>query len=42
MDKKVLVSVILGTLLLFLWNVISWMALPFHTKTLKTIPESVI
>ena len=42
MKKRTVVSIILGTVLLFLWNVISWMVLPFHSNTLNNIPETAI
>ena len=38
--KKTLITLIIGTLLLFIWNVISWMALPFHSKSLITLPDA--
>lgn len=38
--KKKIITLILGTLILFMWNAISWMALPFHSSSLKNIPES--
>lgn len=31
-----------GAIILFVWNAISWMALPFHNDSLKTIPEAAI
>ena len=40
--KKRTLSIILGTLILFIWNAISWMVLPFHSNTLKNIPESAL
>ncbi|MTI89633.1 MAG: hypothetical protein FH748_16905 [Balneolaceae bacterium] len=40
--KKVVISIISGTLILFIWNAISWMALPFHAQTLNTIPDEAI
>lgn len=40
--KRKLISVFCGTLILFIWNAISWMALPFHGNSLKNIPESAI
>lgn len=38
--KKQIITVLLATLALFIWNAVSWMALPFHSNTLNTIPES--
>jgi lipoprotein signal peptidase len=37
--KRIIFSIIFGTFILFLWNAISWMALPFHSNTLNNIPE---
>lgn len=39
--KKQIITVILATIALFIWNAVSWMALPFHSNTLNTLPESV-
>ncbi|MCG8577419.1 MAG: hypothetical protein MI810_21235 [Flavobacteriales bacterium] len=41
MIKKQAITVIAGTLVLFLWNAISWMVLPLHSNTFKNIPDSV-
>ena len=38
MNKKIILTIVLGTLALFIWNAISWMALPFHTNTLNEMP----
>ncbi|MEM8887213.1 MAG: DUF1761 family protein [Bacteroidota bacterium] len=40
--KRKLISVFLGGLILFIWNAISWMALPFHGDSLKNIPDSAL
>jgi len=40
--KRKLISVFLGGLMLFMWNAISWMALPFHGDSLQNIPDSAI
>ena len=40
--KKTIITLVLGTVILFVWNAISWMALPFHSNALKTIPDAVI
>ncbi len=40
--KKKIISAVLGALILFIWNAISWMALPFHGQSLKSIPEGAI
>ncbi|OJJ23434.1 hypothetical protein BKI52_03475 [marine bacterium AO1-C] len=42
MNKRIIVSILIGTLILFAWNVISWMVLPFHSKTLQTIPKEIV
>jgi hypothetical protein len=39
---KIIVSVIVSTLILFAWYIISWMVLPFHSGLLKNIPEKSI
>ena len=40
--KRKIVSLIAGTLILFVWNALSWMVLPFHSNTLNSIPEHAI
>lgn len=40
--KRKIVSLIAGTLILFIWNAISWMVLPFHSNTLNSIPDNAI
>jgi hypothetical protein len=40
--NKKIVSLIIGSLILFIWNAISWMVLPFHGQSLKSIPEEAI
>jgi len=40
--SKKIISVILGALILFIWSMISWMALPFHENTLTQIPEGTV
>ena len=42
MKRKTIITIVLGTLLLFLWNAVSWMVLPFHSQTLKNMPEGVL
>lgn len=37
--KKFIIASLLGGLVVFMWNSISWTLLPFHAATLKTIPE---
>jgi len=39
---RTIVTIIIGTLLLFIWNAISWMALPFHSQSLNTIPDGAL
>lgn len=41
MNRKI-VSLIIGTLILFIWNALSWMVLPFHSNTLNSIPDNAI
>ena len=38
--KNSILSILIGALLLFMWNAISWMVLPFHANTLNNIPET--
>jgi hypothetical protein len=40
--KRKIVSLIAGTLILFIWNAISWMVFPFHSNTLNSIPDNAI
>lgn len=40
--KKTAISIILGALIIFIWNAISWMALPFHTDSMMNLPEDAI
>ena len=40
--KRKIVCLIAGTLILFVWNAISWLVLPFHSNTLNSIPDNVI
>jgi len=42
MNKRILISLIAGTIILFLWNAASWMVFPFHSNTLKNIPDNAI
>ncbi len=37
--KRIIITAIVGTLILFAWNALSWMVLPFHSNALKNIPE---
>lgn len=38
--KKKSITLLLGTFILFIWNALSWMVLPFHSNALNSIPES--
>jgi len=38
--KRKILTIILGTLIIFIWNAISWTLLPFHSDSLKNIPNS--
>ncbi|SHG71165.1 hypothetical protein [Flagellimonas flava] len=40
--KKTIITLVLGTFLLFIWNAVSWMVLPFHSQTLNSLPENVL
>lgn len=40
--KRKIVSLIVGTLILFIWNALSWMVLPFHSNSLNSIPDNAI
>jgi hypothetical protein len=40
--KRKIISLIIGTLILFIWNAISWMVLPFHSNTLNSIPDNAL
>lgn len=40
--KKKVVAIVLGALILAVWNAISWMGLPFHGASLHNIPESAL
>lgn len=33
--KKILIASIVGALILFMWQALSWMVLPFHTKSMQ-------
>lgn len=36
--KKLVVTVIVSTALITVWNAVSWMVLPFHSSSLKNLP----
>ncbi|MGI9547774.1 MAG: hypothetical protein ACR2MM_11080 [Flavobacteriaceae bacterium] len=40
--KRTIITLILGTLIIFIWNAVSWMALPFHANSMNSIPESAL
>jgi len=40
--KKVIIATIVGALILFVWNAVSWMVLPFHGNALMTVPEQAL
>jgi hypothetical protein len=42
MNKRIIISIVIGTFILFAWNAFSWMVLPFHSNTLNNIPENSI
>ena len=37
--QKIILSAVLGGLTLFVWGFLSWMILPFHTATMKDMPN---
>ena len=39
--RKIL-TILVGSFVLFVWNAISWMALPYHGDMLHTIPDTAI
>lgn len=41
MRVRIILSAILGTLLLFVWNAFSWTLLPFHTGAVNNLPAIV-
>ena len=42
MNKKAIISIVIGTILLYVWGALSWMVLPFHGDSLHQIPEEAI
>ncbi|MEQ9064875.1 MAG: DUF1761 domain-containing protein [Vicingaceae bacterium] len=38
--KRKILTIILGTSIIFVWNALSWTLLPFHSNSLKNIPNS--
>jgi len=40
--RRKIITILAGTLILFLWNAVSWLVLPFHGDSFKSLPaESV-
>lgn len=37
--KKNIAGILIGTVVLFGWGFVSWMVLPWHNSTVKTMPE---
>lgn len=37
--KKMILGMVLGAVVYFAWGAVSWMALPFHNKSMKPLPE---
>lgn len=37
--KKTLLGVFVGALVYFVWGMVSWMVLPWHSHTMKDLPE---
>lgn len=42
MRIKIFLSVLFGTILLFVWNAFSWTALPLHTGAIQSLPPFVL
>jgi len=42
MRIRIFFSVLIGTILLFVWNAISWTALPFHTGSVNNLPAAAL
>ena len=40
--KNYILATVMGAIILFVWNIISWMVLPFHGDMLNTLPESAV
>ncbi len=40
--KRFILSAMVGTLILFAWNMVSWLVLPFHSNSLRNIPDSAL
>ncbi len=37
--KKPVIGIILGTVVCFVWGAVSWMVLPWHNSSIRTLPE---
>lgn len=40
--KRTVLTIVSGTLILFIWNAFSWMVLPFHEQSMHTIPDEAL
>lgn len=40
--RRRIITILLGTLIIFVWNAVSWTVLPFHSNSLNNIPKSAI
>ena len=40
--KKVVISIVCGAVILFVWNAISWMVIPLHSNSLQNLPQGAI
>lgn len=40
--KRTVITIILGSLILLIWNAFSWMVLPFHEQSMQSIPDGAI
>ena len=40
--SRVIFTILLGGAIFFAWNAFSWMALPFHSNSLRSLPEGAI
>ena len=40
--SRLIVTIIVSAFILFIWNSISWMILPFHSNLLLNIPEQAV
>lgn len=42
MNKQQIIAAAAGAVVLFIWSLLSWMVLPFHSQTLNPVPETAI